>query len=215
MTSRALAMFGISILVASGVAAAPAAAVAPGDHGAVEAPLFDEDGNVIEGDAQETEVEWTGDPVPPIDTNGTFACPEVNNPPRYKLKKSVKFIIAKTDPFSSFLQPGQTAKYTTTKSNEFQAQVTVGVSAEAGAFLAKAAAKLDIQVSNKWVAGTGREVSDTNKTKKAYRVRLGNAGYRVIETMTKIVPPCKAVTRTTWDVVAPDPGDLTLGRFKN
>jgi hypothetical protein len=200
--------------------------------------IFDDDGNVVEGDDESVTVPWEGvdssapddDPAgeqtpddlpvvkppksddPPVTVQ---SCPEVNDKPTYKLTKSRKFITDKEDPWSTWLLPDQTVSYTTESSHEFGVTVTVGVSAEAGAFLVKAASKLDVAVSYKYTSKKGRTISDTNKTKKGYRVRLGNQGFRVVEKKTWIVPPCKVKTKVTWDLIAPEKGDLSFGRFKS
>lgn len=227
-----------ALLVLLGTAvAAPAYAQSEVPMTASSDIVYDEDGNVIAGDAESVSIEWEGsgveptptapptadpeldDPVPikPIKTSGppmtVNACPEVNDKPRVVLTKSRKFIIDKDDPWSTWLLPGQTVDYTTESSHEFSVSVTVGVSAEAGAFVAKAASKLDIQVGYKYTAKSGRKLSDTNSTKKGYRVRLGNQGFRLVETKTWFVPPCTKKTKVTWDVIAPEKGDLSFGRF--
>jgi hypothetical protein len=178
--------------------------------------VFDEHGNVIEGDDESVTIEWQG-PLEPVDVpeDTLRACPEVNDPPTYKLTKSRRFIVDKKNPFSSWLLPGQTVTYTTESAHEFGVSITVGTSAEAGAFLAKASAKLDIQAGYKYTAKAGRTISDRNSTSEAYRARLGNLGYRIIETKTYVAPPCKVKTVTTHDMVAPEVGDLSFGRFKS
>ena len=38
-------------------------------------------------------------------------------------------------------------------------------------------------------------LSDTNRTSKGYRVRLGNQGFRLVETKIWYVPPCTRKSR--------------------
>jgi hypothetical protein len=177
--------------------------------------VYDDEGNIIEGDdGYKSVTEWGHlSEAPPQDKIGPFACAEVRNPPKYTYSKTNKFIIDKVNPESSWVEPNQTAEWTTEASHEFNVNVTVGAEAEAGAVFLKASAKLDIQVGYTYASKSGRRLSDTNNTKKGYRVRVGNKGYAIKETKTWVISPCKTMKKVTWYGVAPQLGDLSLGRF--
>jgi hypothetical protein len=177
--------------------------------------VYDDSGAVIEGDREFSEV--AEDATAPTDPDpvSTMACPEVKNPATYTDTKERAFITDKGEPFSSWLKPNQTAEYTTEKQHEIGASVTVGVSAEAGAFLLHAASKLDITVSYKFTVKKNIKVTDTNRSNKDYRVRLGNQGWRIKQIKHWVAPPCNPKSQVTWDVTAPEPGDISLGRFNS
>ncbi|WP_239164087.1 hypothetical protein, partial [Actinoplanes palleronii] len=141
-----------------------------------------------------------------------MSCPETRNPAKYKITWKSKHIPAKNDPVSDWLSPGDSISYTTEKSNTFGFDVTVGAEAEVGIVLTKAKTKIDVTVSGSWTSGVGITRSSTNNTKKGYRAVLGNQGYRVKYTKTKIVAPCNVKT-TKGTIIFPKKGDLTFGRY--
>ena len=141
-----------------------------------------------------------------------MACPEVRNPAKYKITWKAKHIPARDEPVSDWLEPGDSISYTTEKSNTFGFDVTVGAEAEAGIVLAKAKTKIDVTVSRSWTWGVGVTRTSANNTKKRFRAVLGNRGYRVKYTKTKIVAPCN-VKKTTGTIIFPKAGDLSFGRY--
>lgn len=211
-----------AFVVLAGLASAPSAfateeAAAPRAAKAAAQPLvFDSNGDVVAGDAEVSSVtledEWKPGEKPEI---STFACEETKNKPKRVLTKARHFLIDKKEPFSSWLQPGQSASYTVSKQHDIGVEVTVGVAAEAGAFLAKASSSLDITVSASMSVSKGWSVSDTNSTNRAYRVRMGNQGWKIIETREWWVAPCNLKKEVIYSANAPEPGDITLGRFNS
>ncbi len=176
--------------------------------------VFDSDGSVVEGDAPTVTEEWF-EPNPDAPAGDVFmmACPEVNDPAKVTLKGTPKFVIDEAEPFSSWLQPGQSAKYSTETAHEIGADVEVGGESEVGAVIAKAKVSLKIKIAEKNSVKRNLEVADKNDTKKAYRVRLGSMGWKVTRTKSWIAPPCTAKKQITYVVNAPQPGDISLGRF--
>jgi hypothetical protein len=90
--------------------------------------------------------------------------------------------------------------------------VTVGAEAEVGIVLSKAKTKIDISVSKSWTSGVGITRTSKNDTSKGFRAVLGNRGYRVTYTKTKIVSPCNVKT-TKGTIIFPKQGDLSFGRY--
>jgi len=180
-------------------------------------PIFDDNGDVVDGDDEASEVTIdapTGSHGKPPAGDGNVFCPEVNDKPTVKLTKVRKFIIDTEDPKSSWLERGNGIEFTTTHTHDIGGSVTVGAEAEAGAFLAKAKAKLDITVSYSYNVSNGIKVSAFNANKPPYRVRLGNMGWRIRETKYYVVPPCKPTKKVSYEIIAPEPGDISFGKFK-
>ncbi len=150
-------------------------------------------------------------PAEPADFSAA-SCPETKNPAKYKITWKAKHIPATDEPVSDWLSPGDSISYTTTKSNHFGFDVTVGAEAEAGIVLAKAKTKIDVTVSKSWDSAVDITRSSTNNTNKGFRAVLGNRGYRVSYTKTKIVAPCNVKT-TKGTIIFPKKGDLTFGRY--
>ena len=210
-----------AVVISAGIPAA-FADEAPTDPGTSASPspdlVFNEDGTVAQGDEEYSSITWQSTEPPVEKPDGRIhaaSCPEVKDPPWYVETKKREFIIDKGEPYSSWLQPGQTAEYTTEKAHEIGATVTVGGTSEVGAWIAKVAVKLEISASYKFTVKKNFKVSDTNKGKAAYRVRLGNMGWRIVETKHWVTSPCVVHSQVTWNVAAPEPGDITLGRFNS
>lgn len=140
------------------------------------------------------------------------ACPEVKKPAKYKISWKSKHIPSLQEPVSSVLSPGDSISYKTKKQSTFGFDVKTGVEAEAGVVFAKAKTKIEGGISKSWTSGTEVTVKSKNDTNKKYRAVLGNQGWRVSYTKTKIVAPCTVKT-TKGSILYPVKGDLTFGRY--
>ncbi len=141
------------------------------------------------------------------------SCPESHQPAKYKITWKSKHIPAKSDPVSAWLYPGDSISYTTEKSNTYGVSVTVGAEAEAGIVLAKASTKIDVTASGSWTSGVGITRTSTNNTKKGFRAVLGNRGYQVSYTKTRVLPSNCTVKTTKGSFIVPKKGDLSFGRY--
>jgi hypothetical protein len=178
----------------------------PEDDGPVDGDF----GDSIDEPGPEGEATFEGD-LPPRTGGGAQACPEVNDPPTYKITWKNKHIKA-TPNRSTWLEPGDSLKWTTTRDYTFGVDVTAGAEAEAGVVLTKAKVKLDVKITNSWKSGEGYEVTSHNKTNKGYRAVLGNMGREVTYTKTWIVKPC-AVKTSKGKMTYPVEGDISIGRY--
>ncbi|MBT2505546.1 hypothetical protein J7I98_06445 [Streptomyces sp. ISL-98] len=159
---------------------------------------------------------FEGDGLPAQPNSGkgdmsAMACPEVNDPPKYKVKGKPHFLADKRRPQSTWLLPRQTVSWTVTGSHTFTWDIGGSVEAEAGAVLAKAKVSVDTKISNAWTWTGTQTVNDTNTTSRGYRAVLGQVGWKLTGVKTWIAPPCN-VKKKTIVVLAPRKGDMSIGR---
>ncbi|MEU4218121.1 hypothetical protein [Actinoplanes sp. NPDC026623] len=177
--------------------------------------VFAPDGSVVEGDFQElTATVYEPNPEAPTGPS-VRSCPEVNDPAKVTYTGSPHFVVDSEEPFSSWLSPNQTATYTTESAHEISAEVELGTEAEVSGVVAKAKETLKIKAGAKISVKRALQVSDSNKTNKAYRVRLGSMGWKITRTKEWIAAPCTPKKKVTYKVNAPQVGDITLGRFNS
>jgi hypothetical protein len=170
----------------------------------------------VEGDFQElTATVYEPNPEAPAGGRSARSCPEVNDPAKVTYKGSPHFVVDSGEPFSSWLSPNQTATYTTESAHEISAEVELGTEAEVSGVVAKAKESLKIKAGAKVSVKRALQVSDTNRTNKAYRVRLGSMGWKITRTKEWIAAPCTPKKQVTYKVNAPQVGDISLGRFNS
>lgn len=188
---------------------ASAGAVTPADEPvpADDAKIVLNDGTVVDANGG-IEFTFTGD-KPSAKT--TRACPEVNDPPTYKVKGTPYFLPDKSKPQSTWLLPRQSVSWTITGSHTFTFDVTGGYEAEAKIIVAKAKVKVDVKIGNSWTWTGTQTVTDTNNTSKGYRAVLGQVGWKLTAVKTWIGAPCNVKTKTIV-VKAPRKGDMSIGR---
>jgi hypothetical protein len=188
---------------------ASAGAVTPDDEPipAGDTKIVLNDGTVVDANGG-FEFTFTGD-KPAAKT--TRACPEINDPPTYKVKGTPYFLPDKSKPQSTWLLPRQSVSWTVTGSHTFTFDVTGGYEAEAKIIVAKAKVKVDVKIGNSWTWTGTQTVTDTNSTSKGYRAVLGQVGWKLTATKTWIGAPCN-VKKKTIVVKAPRQGDMSIGR---
>ncbi|MDC0769912.1 hypothetical protein [Streptomyces sp. HD] len=194
------------------LAAANAGAVTPDDEPALpgDAKVVLNDGTVV-GANDEIEFTFTGDKPATKTPQATRACPEVNDPPTYKVKGTPYFLPDKSKPQSTWLLPRQTVSWAITGSHTFTFDVSGGYEAEAKIIVAKAKVSVDVKVGNSWTWTGTQTVTDTNTTSKGYRAVLGQVGWKLTAVKTWIGAPCNVKTKTIV-VKAPRKGDMSIGR---
>lgn len=194
------------------LAAANAGAVTSDDEPvpAGDAKILLNDGTVADTN-DEIEFAFTGDKSDVKTPQASAACPEVNDPPTYKVKGTPYFLPDKSKPQSTWLLPRQSVSWTITGSHTFTFDVTGGYEAEAKIIVAKAKVKVDVKIGNSWTWTGTQSVTDTNSTSKGYRAVLGQVGWKLTAVKTWIGAPCDVKTKTIV-VKAPRKGDMSIGR---
>jgi hypothetical protein len=211
---RAIMRTALSFMTAAGVllAATNAGAVTSDDEPvpADDAQVVLNDGTVVHVN-DEIEFTFTGDKTATKTPQVPAACPEVNDPPTYKVKGAPYFLPDNKKPQSTWLLPRQTVSWTVTGSHTFTWDFAVGYEAEASIIVEKAKVKVDTKISNAWTWTGTQTVTDTNTTNKGYRAILGQVGWKLTAVKTWIAPPCNVKTKAIV-VKAPRKGDMSIGR---
>ena len=194
------------------LAAAQAGAVTSDEEPvpADDAQVVLNDGTVVHVN-DEVEFTFTGDRSSVKTPKVAAACPEVNDPPTYKVKGTPYFLPDEKKPQSTWLLPRQTVSWTITGSHTFTWDFAVGYEAEASIIVEKAKVKVDTKISNSWTWTGTQAVTDTNTTNKAYRAVLGQVGWKLTSVKTWIAAPCTVKTKNIV-VKAPRRGDISIGR---
>ncbi|MET7380416.1 hypothetical protein ABZT08_16635 [Streptomyces sp. NPDC005526] len=159
----------------------------------------------------EIEFSFVGDKSGAKAPQASSSCPEVNDPPTYKVKGTPYFLPDRRKPQSTWLLPRQTVSWTVTGSHTFTWDIGAGYEAEASIIVEKAKVKVDTKISNSWTWTGTQTVTDTNTTAKGYRAVLGQVGWKLTAVKTWIAAPCNVRTKTIV-VKAPRKGDMSIGR---
>ncbi|MGQ4399057.1 hypothetical protein ACN6K4_002543 [Streptomyces hayashii] len=168
------------------------------------------DGTVIDANG-EIEFSFTGDKPEVKAPRASAACPEISDPPTYKVKGTPYFMPDKGKPQSTWLLPRQSVNWAITGSHTFTFDVTGGYESEASVIISKAKVSVDVKIGNSWTWTGTQTVTDTNTTSKGYRAVLGQVGWKLTAVKTWIAAPCNVKTKTVV-VKAPRRGDMSIGR---
>ncbi|NUR01222.1 MAG: hypothetical protein HOY79_33240 [Streptomyces sp.] len=171
------------------------------------------DGTALDANG-ETNFTFTGDTSDTKTPQVADACPEVSDPPTYKVKGTPYFLPDKSKPQSTWLLPRQSVSWAISGSHTFTFDVTGGYEAEGKIIVAKAKVKVDVKIGNSWTWTGSQTVTDTNNTSKGYRAVLGQVGWKLTAVKTWVVAPCNVKTKTIV-VKAPRKGDMSIGRQKS
>ncbi|MFF3413044.1 hypothetical protein ACFYW8_44490 [Streptomyces sp. NPDC002742] len=210
--NRAVMRAGVSLISTAMVLLATvgaSAASADDEPVSVDGIVLDSGETVGIGD----EIEFSfGGEKPDVDASGVpAACPEVNDPPKYKVKGTPLFMPDRGNPKSTWLLPRQSVNWAITGSHTFTWDIGGSYEAEAKWILGKAKVTVDTKISNAWTWTGSQTVTDTNTTNNGYRAVLGQVGWKLTTTKTWIAAPCKAKTKTIV-IKAPRRGDISIGR---
>ncbi|MGX4692568.1 hypothetical protein [Streptomyces sp. JNUCC 63] len=175
-----------------------------------DAQIVLDNGEII-GVNDKIEFSFVGDKPSVKAPQAAAACPEVNDPPTYKVTGSPYFLPDRNKPQSTWLLPRQTVSWTVTGSHTFTWDIGVGYEAEASIIVEKAKVKVDTKISNSWTWTGTQTVTDTNTTSKGYRAVLGQVGWKLTAIKTWTAAPCNVKTQTIV-VKAPRKGDMSIGR---
>ncbi|MFF4502799.1 hypothetical protein [Streptomyces sp. NPDC001401] len=171
------------------------------------------DGTVLDANG-EINFTFTGEKNDTKTPQVADACPEVSDPPTYKVKGTPYFLPDKSKPQSTWLLPRQSVSWAISGSHTFTFDVTGGYEAEGKIIVAKAKVKIDVKIGNSWTWTGSQTVTDTNNTSKGYRAVLGQVGWKLTSVKTWVVAPCNVKTKTIV-VKAPREGDMSIGRQKS
>ncbi|MFD8499320.1 hypothetical protein [Amycolatopsis sp. NPDC059657] len=129
-------------------------------------------------------------------------CPEVNDPPDYKISNGAKAWMA-TNLRSDYLTGPGSITYNKTTTSEVNASITGTTEAEAGIIFAKASASLSVSVGGSYSKSDSWSYTAEVPAGKTMRLQQYKEGRSFTVVKYRIVPPCKVKNLWTKKVTAP------------